>query len=617
VKTSHRPSLALLVLGCCALPALAACSNASSSTLPAASCETAAAVALRGCVGETNAATRACYLAGGTACDRNDPAIVAARAAIGEQIAAGCANDEAVRAAGYGPLFTVATLRERLEAACVAETRALAARAFGGPQGAALAAADERDRTCLASAHAQGEEILSAGQTLRTDCVAAARSGQECDPAGVEGEIARVEANAITETAATCGDLSSLVALDPAEFVARTDQQAQCLTAIAHPDTAPLDVACGPRDAVPPVPRGEWTQVVLDEAVFGTRCGDGSPYAFQLWLAPAGSPPENVVVGMEGGGVCVFENDCASRPADLFEALSDPPFELGPLSNDPGLNPFASWTKVFLPYCTQDVFIGGGATSDFPSITVHRFGAVNVRAALEVVRDLVWHELDRESAEGYRPDRMRVLFGGFSAGAFGTLYNVHFVLDDLQWSHTAAYPDAGLALDNGEALGVRGLGAIVASDTPPIGWGAKSFLPPYCFATDCGVGPVMLAATAARLREVPEQQFLILSNQVDGVQVATTFFDGIASWVNALRDSYCATRELNGVHYYLPAIPESIHVISPRPELYADTPVDGEIMRDWLASGFSAPDTVVSRVVEGTLVEDFPGVEPFPCPVAP
>ena len=76
---------------------------------------------------------------------------------------------------------------------------------------------------------------------------------------------------------------------------------------------------------------------------------------------------------------------------------------------------------------------------------------------------------------------MRVLFGGFSAGGFGTLYNYHYVLDDLQWAHTAAYPDAALALDNGEALGVRGLGAIVASDTPPIGWGARSYLPPYCF----------------------------------------------------------------------------------------------------------------------------------------
>ena len=81
--------------------------------------------------------------------------------------------------------------------------------------------------------------------------------------------------------------------------------------------------------------------------------------------------------------------------------------------------------------------------------------------------------------------------------------------------------------------------------------------------------------------------------------------------------SYCETRGLNGVHYFMPAIPESLHVISPRPELYAGHPVDGEILRDWLASGFSDPASVVSRVEEGPLVEDFPGVAPFACPVAP
>lgn len=43
-----------------------------------------------------------------------------------------------------------------------------------------------------------------------------------------------------------------------------------------------------------------------------------------------------------------------------------------------------------------------------------------------------------------------MLFGGTSAGGFGTLYNYHYVLDDLQWAHTAAWPDASLALDNGE-----------------------------------------------------------------------------------------------------------------------------------------------------------------------
>ena len=59
----------------------------------------------------------------------------------------------------------------------------------------------------------------------------------------------------------------------------------------------------------------------------------------------------------------------ATRPADLFEALSDQPETTGPLSNDPDVSPFATWTKVYLPYCNQDVFIGGGTTSNFEQIT--------------------------------------------------------------------------------------------------------------------------------------------------------------------------------------------------------------------------------------------------------
>jgi hypothetical protein len=184
--------------------------------------------------------------------------------------------------------------------------------------------------------------------------------------------------------------------------------------------------------------------------------------------------------------VCIFGNDCASRPAGLFEAMSDQPEMGGPLSNDPAVSPFADWTKVYLPYCNQDVFIGGGTTSDFPEKTVHRFGSVNVRAALRYLRDVVWRELDATTNEGYKPERMRVLFGGFSAGAFGTLYNYHYLLDDLQWIHTTAYPDAGLALDNGQPLGIANLGLLLISDSPPLGWGARNYLPPYCFATNCG-----------------------------------------------------------------------------------------------------------------------------------
>lgn len=613
MKLFRQDATAIAVLGTVVLFGAACSGSSGKGPPPAEACAAAVAASLGDCVSEASAALRGCFVAGGAPCSE-DPGVEAALAAVGDEVGAACPDDATVVAAGYGPHITVATLAERAQESCRAESAALAARTFGGPQGAAFAAADAAGRACLASAHETGEFLFFRSLAVRAGCIEGADG--PCDPALVADVLADEADEAVAEISAACPALEDLVAVNPAQYVERTGLQAECATAIAHPDPSPLSLDCGPREEIADLPRGEWRQVVLDENVFGTRCGDGSPYAFQVWLAPEGAAVENVVVGMEGGGVCVFEEDCASRPADLFEALSDPPFELGPLSNDPSFNPFAAWTKVFLPYCTQDVFIGGGATSDWPSVTVHRFGSVDVRAALRYVRDAVWRIADEESSEGYRADRMRVLFGGFSAGGFGTLYNYHWVLDDLQWVHTAAYPDAALALDNGEVLGIRGLGGILISDTPPIGWGALSSLPPYCFSTDCGLGPLILETSAPRLEAVPEQQFLVLSNQVDGVQVGTTFFPDTESWINALRVSYCETRGLRGVHYYMPAIPESTHVISPRPEIYAGE-VAGAVLRDWLEGAFTDPAGVTDRVVEGTLVEDFPGVQPFACPVAP
>lgn len=577
-------------------------------------CAEGAAAALRTCVGAVSSALRGCYLSTGATCGAGDDAADAALSAIDPAIRAACPSDASVHAAGFNDAFTVDTLINRLRAACDGESQSLAGRSFGGPQGAALGGADETARACLTTAHEGAVQLVDDQLGLYEDCIA---GGEPCNAAATElaADAARDQLALAVGTA--CASLPDLVSVDPPTFAARAAAQARCLTAIGHADTTPLALDCGPQQDLVDAPRGEYVQVVLDSEKYGTRCGDGSPFAFWVRLSPAGTPVDRVVVGMQGGGVCIFGSDCATRPADLFEAMSDQPETGGTLSNDPEVSPFADWTKVYLPYCNQDVFIGGGTTSNFDEITVERYGAVNVRAAMRYVRDLIWRELDRDTPQGYRPDQVRALFGGFSAGAFGTIYNYHWVLDDLEWPHTAAYPDAGLALDNGEALGVRALGALLISGTPPLGWAARNYMPSYCTTTDCGVGPVILEHMAPRLRTVPEQQILVLSNQIDETQVETTFFPSIPDWVNALRTSYCATRDLNGVNYFMPAVSENIHVISPRPELYTNYPIDGVVMRDWLASVFTAPETVADHVEEGTLVNDYPGVDPFACEVTP
>ncbi len=567
---------------------------------PAQACAEAVPAAATLCTTEVSAAIRTCYMETNAPCAADDADVASALSALEQAVQTSCTDEDT------GAL-TVDALIGRLQTSCESESVSLASRTFGGPHGAVWAGSSS-GRSCLEQAHTRAVALVEAALLGRQACLAA----DTCDATALADEEATTITAAVADVEGACPSLRDLIALDPTSYVRRAMHQADCITATVYADSAPLDLSCGPTQADPNLPRGEYAQVILDEEVFGTRCGDGSPFAFQIRLAPEGEPLDRILIAMQGGGVCVFENDCSGRPAGLFEALNDEAPESGIMSNDPAVSPFANWTKVYLPYCNQDVFIGGGATSAFDSITVHRFGAINVRAAVRYTRDVLWALLDEAGGDGYRPDQIVAMFGGFSAGAFGTIYNYHWMIDDLQWPRTTAFPDAGLALDSGGAISVRTLGNLLIAGGPPLGWASLEYLPPYCFFGDCAVGPELLEATAPRLKAVPEQQLLILSNQNDAVQVGTTFFESTPAWINAMRQSYCDTRDLNGVHYYLTPVSESVHVISPNPALY-DGSVAGAVMSDWLADAISNPDEVQSRVEEGSLVTDIPGVDEFPC----
>ena len=585
---------------------------------PALLCEKTAGLSLVKCVKKLTGIQRKCFKQNGEICETDDADIVKALGKLSDKVSDKCASDANVQSAGFSAL-TLASLVSRLQASCVAETESLMARAYGGPHGASWAAADTDGQKCIDALAKGGRKALSGGAKAHMKCIDKQRKSGNCDTAKTAETITKLETKVIAKIDKACATTppATLVTLDAAEFVARAGAQSRCMAAVAHPDVSPLDLDCGPRAGVPVPARGSYIQVVLDEATWGTRCGDGSPYAFQIRLAPVGYPVENIVLQMQGGGVCIFESDCAGASSGLFEAMSDSPETSGIMSNDPLVSPFANWTKVYLPYCNQDVFIGGGATSDWSGTggpVVHRFGSINVRATLRYLRDVIWNVLDADS-EGYRPDRIKMLFGGTSAGAFGTLYNYHFVLDDLQWIHTTAWPDAALALDNGSPLGLKSLAAIVIPDNPPLGWASGPFLPPYCFAGNCAVGEVIYEASAPRLKREPEQQFLVLSNQVDSTQVSTTFFSSTDAWINEMRESYCDTAGTTGLHYFLPAITSSTHVIATRETLFTTQAVDGIIMRDWLGDAMTDPDGVVDAVEEGSLAGTISGVNAFPCAV--
>jgi hypothetical protein len=602
----------------CRTAALVACSllvaNRSVALTPAQSCERTVAKSLAACVLKVAKVQRACYVAGG-ACAPTDPAVARHLDALTGRILASCPDAGTVQTAGYGPLFAPQTLVDRSREACLGHVASLSARAFGGPHGAVLGAAAPFEKLCLLDAHTSAAKLIRKGAVLQGRCITKERAGGTCDPTAVDAKLTRLEDRTTTRIARKCTDLFELIGLDAPRFGARAAAQARCLVAEAHGDSGPFALDCGPRAAAPVPARATWTQVVLDEATWGTRCGDGSSYAFWIRLAPAGSPIERVVVGLQGGGACFFGSDCAGVSSGLFRALDNNAPSGGYMNASAAVNPFHDWTKIFLPYCTQDVHAGGGTTNVFPqqNLTVHRFGAVNVRAALRHLRDVLWAEMDQTTSDGYRPDLLQVLFGGESAGGFGVSYNHHYLLDDLRWVRTTGVPDSSLGLDNGEPLGVFGLGVLMTGTEGPVAWGSRPFLPPYCQRPFCALVPMISIASAPRLLGVPEQRLLNVSNQVDNTQVATTFFPNLPAWVNAVRSSYCDVRGTPGVHYFLPAVPSHIHTVLRSNTSMQTLTAGGETLGTFLAGALFDPADTQDRVDEGTLASTIAGVQPFPC----
>ncbi len=605
------------VLGTLAGVALVAVAGvAAAASTPGQLCERAASDALRKCITKVGKQQRSCYQHTGSACAANDTKIAAAHAAVENSVLKRCPGQATVTAAQYSAALTPAGLVARLNEACDAAPASIVARSYGGPQAAVRNAATSTDAKCLDGIATKSLSLVSYALKQQSLCVRKEHRGATCDTATLATKLAARESKTATKIAARCPTpTETLVTVDAPTLAARASAQARCLVATAHGRTAPLTLDCGPRAAVPVPAPGVATQVVLDGATWGTRCGDGSDYAFWIRLAPAGSPPENVVVFMQGGGACYDNTSCAAQPPARFTSIGQSMPTGGIMSNTDAANPFRDWTKVYLPYCTQDLHIGGGVTNVFTDITVHRFGALDARTALRWARDAVWSQLDATDSDGYRDDRVRALITGGSAGGYGDMYNYHWILDDLRWPHATAAPDSGLGMDNGTPLGVLTLGILALIPESP-GWNVGPYLPPYCTNNTCAeIFDNLEAATAPRLKRLPEQQILNISNQIDQVQSSTTFFSSIVPFVNTLRSNYCNLQGTAGILSFFSGRTASQHVQVTGP-WYHDAIVGGTSLSEWLGDAMAAPDTVVDKIAEGTLEADYPGIQPFPCSVS-
>ncbi|MEM7137332.1 MAG: pectin acetylesterase-family hydrolase [Myxococcota bacterium] len=581
------------------------------------SCEEAVSEAAGACFLDVSDVVRSCYLGTGSACPAADATVIAAENQVRSSVTGACTSSE-VQSLGYGGSMTADTLADRLIESCKGNAATIAARIFGGPQGKVLADATGVD--CMDTAYDESASFLDVAYHAQKECVL----GATCDLATTEATISTAKGMSIAAIDAACTStaLETLVGLTAGQALDRVRTQSECMVAAAHGNTEPLALRCAPGNldgvtAVQTNPPGAQafgpgipTQVMLEEAAWGTRCGDGSPYYFWVEMPPVGQPTTNIHMYAKGGGAC-FSSDCDNVNANRFQASNgnyqaQGILNQGGTNSGPGIDPYHNWAKVTLEYCTQDVYIGAGVSQDTGSMIVERYGAVNIRAAMQVVRNLVAKATNDQLPSGYRPDLLRVVFSGNSAGAFGVTTNMHYVLDELRWRDTTFAAGAGT---NANAAVASSLGAL-ALET----WGGLSTLPPYCLEATCaGPAQALYAAHSARLLATPGQQLLVAHNQIDNTQRNTQMFADTPSHVNALREVYCDTQGLPGVHWFLSALPQSAHGIYSSDSTYTTLTAAGLTLSQWTTARVLNPADPVDAVDEGTLVTAYPGVVPFPC----
>jgi hypothetical protein len=248
------------------------------------------------------------------------------------------------------------------------------------------------------------------------------------------------------------------------------------------PDLSQVDY--GPPIVAPP---GTWTWIDVPSA----RCDDGSPTGIAVNPGDA----DKLVVFFNGGGACgdyvtCYQlNTAAHGPFGAAE-LAATPFPAGSIfDRTVAENPFATWSLVFIPYCTGDSH-GGTKVVTYGSEVHAHVGHTNALVAL-----------DRLSATW--PALGKLVVTGASAGGYGAFFN--FASYRARWPAARAY----LIDDSGPALLDADTNATLKSWF--VGWGLLEWLAPICAACTTSTSPLYTALGGA----YPDDRMALLSSTQD------------------------------------------------------------------------------------------------------
>jgi hypothetical protein len=150
---------------------------------------------------------------------------------------------------------------------------------------------------------------------------------------------------------------------------------------------------------------------------------------FRFFVQPGDA--DKLLVFHTGGGACWNGLTCASGlgllpgvagtySPKVLDTAASLDAQGGVLDSDPSRNPFASWTKVYIPYCSGDVGWGNRQTTyplpqpdgSIVPLTIQHRGYANIRTVVE------WLQR-RFDAQGTSPSR--VVVAGSSAGGYASI----------------------------------------------------------------------------------------------------------------------------------------------------------------------------------------------------
>jgi len=300
--------------------------------------------------------------------------------------------------------------------------------------------------------------------------------------------------------------------------------------------------------------RWETVEPAIRDSRWATaRCNDGTPFDFQVQLAP--QPSKLWVIHLAGGGMCDdLGKPCSARERELMTTSLQIDRELsampgvGILSRDATSNPtFAAANHVRATYCSSDFWAGATTnrrpSSGDPVAGWYFAGHANVTALLAVIAER--YGLDDSDPE------TEVLFAGSSAGGLGAHFNAAVIEAALPASaarrRVRLLIDAGWMfdwIDPDPAPPDFLLGAATVRDAAlwqhaRTFWGAT--FDPTCEAavvepSTCLFGPVWYPHLAARL------PVLIQQSSIDAAFTSAHGIDAtqpvaLAAWQRQAEDS--------------------------------------------------------------------------------